>query len=143
MNHLLLIALLCLLTACSTNQKPQTQNSTAASATSDTYSSSEEVGLIFDVEDSEIVERIIEGILSSNQREREALTFRIYTFNDYQNRTIWLTEAKTVDSNSYWLYIKNADKLTAINEQEFNGKLTSIQKQNHSDMPIYEEENIE
>lgn len=142
MKKWLLFPTLFLLTACSSNQETPQQTNASTTIESSTAFSSEEVGLVYDVEDSEIVEHIIETILSSKQEERDAFTFRIYTANDYTNRNLWLAEAVTQSSKSYWLYIKEADKLMEIKEQEFHGKLTGLQKQNHSELPIYEEDNL-
>lgn len=142
MKKWLLLSALFLLTACSSNQEMPQQTSASTTIENSTTFSSEEVGLVYDVEDSEIVEHIIENISSSKQAERDTFTFRIYTANDYQDRNLWLTEAVTQTSNSYWLYIKEADKLTEISEQEFHGKLTGLQKQNQSEVPIYEEDNL-
>lgn len=142
MKKWLLLPALFLLTACASNQEASDQTSVSTAIESSTAFSSEEVGLVYDVEDSEIVEHIIESILSSNQAECDDFTFRIYTANDYTNRNIWLAEAVTQTHSNYWLYIKEADKLTEISEQEFHGKLTGLQKQNHSEVPIYEEDNL-
>lgn len=141
MNVLLLISALFVLAACSQKQEEQTQTN-SSSTDSASFFSTEKAELVYDVEDSEIVEHIIDTILSNKQIEREKLTFRIYTLNDYSDRTIWLTEAAAQDSSCYWLYIKEADQLTEINKNEFEGKLTSIQKQNQSDLPLYEEDNL-
>ncbi|WP_086348422.1 hypothetical protein [Candidatus Enterococcus clewellii] len=142
MNILLLISALFLLAACSPKQEEQTLASSSSTAISSLFNS-EKNELVYDVEDSEIVEHIIDTILSSEQKEREELTFRIYTLNDYNDRVIWLTEARAQDSSSYWLYIKEADQLTEINKNEFEGKRISIQKQNQSDLPLYEEDNLQ
>lgn len=142
MNILLLISALFLLAACSPKQEEQTLASSSSTAISSLFNS-EKNELVYDVEDSEIVEHIIDTILSSEQKEREELTFRIYTLNDYNDRAIWLTEARAQDSSSYWLYIKEADQLTEISKNEFEGKRTSIQKQNQSDLPLYEEDNLQ
>lgn len=142
MNILLLISALFLLASCSPKQEEQTLASPSSTASSSLFNS-EKNELVYDVEDSEIVEHIIDTILSSEQKEREELTFRIYTLNDYNDRAIWLTEARAQDSSSYWLYIKEVDQLTEISKNEFEGKRTSIQKQNQSDLPLYEEDNLQ
>ncbi|MGL4696228.1 hypothetical protein [Enterococcus larvae] len=142
MKAVLVFAMLCLLAGCSTNPKEEQADSSTSSESSTSFFP-EEDALIYDVEDSEIVEQLIENILSMKQKKRDELTIQIYTLNDYEQRNIWLAEAVFPDEeSSYWLYIKEADKLVEIDEQEFQGKQTSIQKQNHSELPIYEEDNL-
>ncbi|WP_237580178.1 hypothetical protein [Candidatus Enterococcus huntleyi] len=70
-------------------------------------------------------------------------TIQIYTPNESNHNKIYIIEAIFSDEQvSYFIYIDNAEKLVSIEENEYQGKRRGIIKQNNSDIPYFEANNL-
>ncbi|MGC6769047.1 hypothetical protein [Enterococcus sp. LJL51] len=144
MKKIGIILLLGLFTGCTAHHETKNTAVPASSIESSSTIETEEQGIIYDVEDSEIIEHIINTVLNNQDKKREELDISIYTHDNSFQRNIWVAHAVFSDNTTaYLLYIKEAGKLVEIDKNEFDGKVTSIQKRNHSDTAIYKEKNNE
>ncbi|ALS02853.1 hypothetical protein ATZ33_16155 [Enterococcus silesiacus] len=137
---------LLIFSGCQSNGEKNSSSSENISQTNETSiseSEDESEGIVFDVEDSEICEDIIDQVTKKESLEREKLDIHIFTNDDYTKRDKWLVEIITSDNKEvYFELTKDSPDIQKIDKDQYDKLFKEITSSNHTpEKPLYSEEN--
>lgn len=135
-----------LFAGCNNNEEKNDNSSESISQTSETSISEDEEepeGIVFDVEDSEICENIIEQVTKNESLKREKLDIHIFTNDDYTKRDRWLAEIITSDKKElYYELTQDSPNIKKIDKNQYDKLYKKITATNYTpETPLYSEEN--
>lgn len=137
---------LLIFSGCQDNEEKNSSSSENISQTNESSiseSEAESEGIVFDVEDSEICEDIIDQVSKKESLEREALDIHIFTNDDYTKRDKWLAEIITSDKKELYFELTEASSdIKKIDKDQYDKLFKEITSLNTTpEKPLYSEEN--